>query len=82
MLASLDDEAPHLVADTVPELIGVAALHQLMRRLLAMGRSLRLPAAVLEGITEFTGKRSDLDALARFIARRLPLSDTEPEEEK
>jgi flagellar biosynthesis protein FlhA len=74
LLDAAKEEAPTVVAELVPEVMGIGDIQKVLQNLLAERVSIRDIVAILEALADFAGATKDTDILTEYTRQRLALA--------
>ena len=73
LLDAAKEEAPTVVSELIPEVMGVGDVQKVLQNLLSERVSIRDIVAILEALADFAGATKDTDILTEYTRQRLAL---------
>ncbi|MHB9037016.1 MAG: flagellar biosynthesis protein FlhA [Armatimonadota bacterium] len=74
LLNAAKEEAPTVVNELIPEVMGIGDIQKVLQNLLAERVSIRDIVAILEALADFAGATKDTDILTEYTRQRLALA--------
>ncbi|MEN6358120.1 MAG: flagellar biosynthesis protein FlhA [Armatimonadota bacterium] len=74
LIDAAKEEAPTVVSELIPEVMGVGDVQKVLQNLLAERVSIRDIVAILESLADFAGATKDTDILTEYTRQRLALA--------
>ncbi|MCE5324271.1 flagellar biosynthesis protein FlhA [bacterium] len=74
LLDAAKEEAPTVVSELIPDVMGIGDIQKVLQNLLAERVSIRDIVAVLEALADFAGATKDTDILTEYTRQRLALA--------